>query len=176
MTNAQMIMLGMGIFYAIAFIGLIVLEVHLIRVLISLRPENCEKCTGYLKESDLKVVYPKQYDFKKPVYAFFYKYTYKVGGVEYELNGRIEKMKPKDDDFSDDDYSMALNRKKEEENPFNIPETVEVFYNEKCPKRGYSTEVSAGEQPGFYKFCIGIFAFFIVVCLWATIFSFSSVI
>ena len=50
MTNAQMIMLGMGIFYAIAFIGLIVLEVHLIRIIISLRPENCEKCTGYLKK------------------------------------------------------------------------------------------------------------------------------
>ncbi len=165
----------MGIFYLAGFIGLIVLEIHLVQILISLRSENCEKCIGVFKKSDLKIVYPKQYDFKKPVYRFSYKYTYKVDGVEYELDGCMEKLKPEDEDFRDDDYTVALNRKKEEENPFNIPETVEVFYNEKYPKRGYSTEISAGSEPGLYKFFIGIIAFFIVVCLVLVIYSFTYI-
>ena len=175
MTDAQIVMLIMGIFYAAGFVGLIVLEVHLIRILISLRPENCEKCTGYLKESNLEVIYPKKYDFKKLVYWFSYKYAYRVDGTEYELTGCMEKMKPKDEEFRDDDYTLALNRKKEEESPFNIPETIEVFYSEKCPKRGYSAEVNAGAQSGLYKFSVGIVAFFIIVCLWAAAFSFTHI-
>ena len=56
MTTAQITMLGLGIFYAIAFIGLTVLEVHLIRILISLRPENCEKCTGFFSRKGVEPI------------------------------------------------------------------------------------------------------------------------
>ena len=175
MTDAQVVMLGMGIFYAIAFIGLIVLEVHLIRILISLRPENCEKCTGYLKEKSVnRGSYKggKEYDF------FNYKYTYKVDGVEYELHGgtRFEVKEEKQEEYKDDDYTSAFNRKKAEEpDRYALPETVEVLYNEKCPKRGYSTEIGAGSTPGFYKFFIWVIVFFIVFCLWATVFSFTEI-
>ena len=158
------------ILWIVYIVILVAIEIHLICILVSLRPENCEKCTGFLKESELKIVYPKEYDFRKPVYCFFYKYTYKVDGVEYELSGRREKLKPEDKDFKDDDYTVALNRKKEDENPFKVPETVEVFYNEKCPSRAYSPETGAGSKPGTYKFfaviaAIGIVACFILMAL-----------
>ena len=173
MTTAQITMLGLGIFYAIAFIGLTVLEVHLIRILISLRPENCEKCTGFFKEKSVRRGWRNyvEYDF------FNYKYTYKIDGAEYELNGGrwFEVKEEKQEEYKDDDYTLALKRKKGgEPDRYALPETIEVFYNEKCPKRGYTLDVPSENRLGFYKFFIGIVAFFIVFCLWATVFGFTS--
>jgi hypothetical protein len=174
MTDAQIVMLIMGIFYAAGFVGLIVLEVHLIRILISLRPENCEKCTGFFKEKSVNRGWRNgdEYDF------FDYKYTYKVDGAEYEFHGgcRFEVKEEKQEEYKDDDYTLALNRKKAEEpDKYALPETIEVLYSVKCPKRAFSHDVDNYDNPWYDKIFIGIVAFFIVVCIWAVIFCFTSI-
>jgi hypothetical protein len=73
-----------------------------------------------------------------------------------------------------------LTRKKEAEEKENelkekLPETIEVLYSVKCPKRAFSHEVDNYDNPWYDKIFIGIVAFFIVVCLWAVIFCITSI-
>ena len=178
MTDAQIIMLGMGIFYAIVFIGLIVLEVHLIRILISLRPENCEKCTGFFKEKKTEIYWKNFVQYEKSDYI----YTYKVNGVEYELHGGgLKEVKEKEyPEYSDDEYSISLTRKKEAEErekelKEKLPETIEVLYSKNFPKRGYTHDVDSYNNPWYDKIFIGIVAFGIVVCLAFATYSFISI-
>ena len=168
MTDAQVVMLIMGIFYTAGFVGLVVLEVHLVRILISLRPENCEKCTGFFKEKKTEICWKNFVKYEKLDYI----YTYTVNGVEYELcGGGLKEVKEKEyPEYSDDEYSISLNRKKETEEKEKelsekLPETVEVLYSKNCPKRAYTYDVDSYDNPWYDKIFIGIVAFGIVVCL-----------
>ena len=123
MEGTPLFWIVMEIFVLVAFTGFVFLRAYIKRVSVALRYENCEKYTGVLKEKSIKKAWYKGIEFNK----LSYRYTYKINCDEYELA-----------------FERRLSA---QENEYELPETIEVLYNENYPKKAYSCDVETGYNP-----------------------------
>jgi len=140
----------MEIFVWCAFIGFTFLKSYLKRISTALRPENCEKCTGVLKEKNVKQIWYKGIECD----LLQYKYTYKINCAEYELA-----------------FECRLSAKRDEDtDKYELPEIIEILYNENYPKRAYSHDVKTWYNPMRDKFFMIIFDFARICCIISSVY------
>ena len=145
MIDEQLFWILMEIFVWVAFIGFAFLKAYLKRVSVALRSENCEKCTGVLKEKSVKRIWYKGIECD----LLRYKYTYKINCAEYELA-----------------FERRLSvQKNGDTGKYALPETIEILYNENYPKRAYSHDVKTWYNPLRDKIFIMVLDITMVCCL-----------
>ena len=127
MEDTMIFWIAMGAFFIGAFVLFSLVNIHLSRVNAMLHPENCERREGVLKEKSVKTVLRNGW----LQCLLCYKYTYRINGGEHEIGG--EKR-----------YSTEEKAEAEGES---LPETIEVLYNEKYPKRAYSQDIKTDYNP-----------------------------
>lgn len=125
MEDTPIYWIAMEIFVWLAFAFFSFLKAYIKRASNALRPENCEKCTGSLKEKSVKKAWYRGMEYE----LLSYKYAYTVNGEEREL--AFERR------------SAAKNG----EDRYELPETIEIFYNADYPRRAYSRDVETDYNP-----------------------------
>ena len=156
MIDEQLFWILMEIFVWVAFIGFAFLRAYIKRISVALRPENCDKCTGILKEKSVKKVWYKGIEFN----ILSYRYTYKINCAEYELAFERRLSAQENEDFD----------------KYELPETIEILYNANYPKKAYSCDVETGYNPLQNKVFIVVLDISIVFAIISAIYCISELI